>query len=74
MKTAEARDAMVALVQEAHAKFPTFASLPQDKSGVWDTRVTVENPLDQASYATALHKFCASGSKPSARDGNDLVG
>lgn len=74
MKTAEARDAMVALVKETHAEFPTFVSLPQKKGGKISNRVTVENPLDHASYVAALHKFCASGSKPAARDGNDLVG
>jgi hypothetical protein len=71
MKTAEARDAMVALVQEAYAEFPAFVDLPQLKSAT--VRVTVEQPLDNASYVQALHKFCALGMKPAGRMGNDLV-
>lgn len=71
MKTAEARDTMVALVKETHAEFPAFVDLPQLKSAT--VRVTVEQPMDQASYVKALHEFCAAGMKPAGRMGNDLV-
>jgi hypothetical protein len=73
MKTAEARDAMVALVQEAYAECPAFVSWPQIKANDVKTRVTVKDPADNSSYVTALHEFCASGVKPAGRNGNDLV-
>lgn len=74
MKTAESRDAMVALVQATYADFPSFVALPQTKDPAWTTRVTVVNPMDNSSYVEALHKFCANGVQPKGRDGNDLVG
>lgn len=73
MKTAEARDTMVALVQETYAEFPAFVSLPELPDEEITTRVTVADPADNTSYITALHKFCASGAKPTGRRGNDLV-
>ena len=73
MRSAQARDGMVTLVQEAFADFPAFVSLPESKSRSVAYRVTVANPLDGASYVAALHEFCAAGLKPTARRGNDLV-
>jgi hypothetical protein len=73
MKTAEARDAMVALVHETYAEFPAFVSLPETKTGTPQVRVTVKDPSNSASYVSAVHEFCASGMKPTGRRGNDLV-
>lgn len=73
MKTNEARDSMVALVQEAYAEFPAFVSLPEVKSRDITMRVRIENPDDNAAYVAGLHEFCASGQKPTGRRGKDLV-
>jgi len=71
MKNAEARDAMIALVQETYAEFPAFMDLPQMKTA--NKRVTIKQPLDNSSYVETLHTFCALGMKPTGRIGNDLV-
>jgi hypothetical protein len=73
MKSAAARDQMVALVKETYAEFPAFVSFPETKTGKVEHRVTVKDPADASSYVRALHEFCASGVKPTGRRGNDLV-
>jgi hypothetical protein len=73
MKTAALRDAMVARVKEAAAKWPTFADMPENPGH--DMRITVKADLaaSQTDYIGALHSICAVAT-PSGRIGNDLVG
>jgi len=73
MKTAEARDIMVALVQATFAEYPAFVSLPEVKKADIINRVMIEDPEDPAQYVAALHEFCASGTAPTGRRGKYLV-
>jgi len=68
MKTAKARDLMTARVQATHAKYPGFHNLPmiaeRGDLQVYKMQLpefvaalpdTVEYPIDQQSYITALY-------------------
>jgi hypothetical protein len=75
MKTAALRDAMVARVAEAFAKWRTFDDMPEvDDKTVFDIRVGFHADLSRpVNYIEALHSMCAV-STPVARDGATMVG
>lgn len=73
MKSAGARDKMVAMVKEFFAKHRTFASLEEIKP----PKDAVFVPLTEAryieSYMQSLHVACAMGEFPIGRSGDNLV-
>lgn len=74
MKTAKARDEMVARVKQAAAKHPTFESWPV-ATKVGQVTVRMRPPFDQAAYVAALYEICAIA-KPTGRsaEGGALTG
>lgn len=71
MKSAAARDAMNARVQEAFAEWPSFYDLPQTKAA--GRRIAIGgDPDEQQNYVKALYGACYQ-SKPIGRDGNGIV-
>lgn len=66
----EARDRMVARVQEAHGKYPKFEDVPEGTEG-GDFSVSVDS--DEAGYARALHDLSARGVLIGRRAGDERV-
>jgi hypothetical protein len=77
MRTKESRDRMVARVQDAFKKHPTFEAWPpvtaKDVDAATVLRAVVEVPVTEATYLTALYEICALG-EPIGRTEAILVG
>ena len=74
---AEARDAMVALVQDTYAKWPKFESMPVDfKPGAGKKIETYQIPdgygFENEWYVAALYQVCSRG-KPLGRSPEGFV-
>lgn len=72
MKTADARDAMVKRVNDAHQKYPKFADLPETEGGKADVYES-PNGSSEAEYISCLYRVCAKAI-PVGRRGQAIVG
>ncbi len=73
MRTAEARDRMVARVHAAFKTHPRFEGWPKVKAPSAALLAEVQTPVTEESYLAALYEICAVG-KPTGRAGGALVG
>lgn len=74
MKTAKARDNMVAMVKDFFGKFRTFASLPEIKNPVpGSVLIPLADARHEWSYVESLHTACATGKFPIGRCNNSFV-
>jgi hypothetical protein len=77
MKSAEARDQMVARVKATFDKYPSFLSLPayhgKETAGS-ATKSVVLTSADQGHYIQALHTLCADCEEVLGRFEDRIVG
>ena len=73
MKSAEARDKMVAMVQDFFPKHRTFLSLDEISPATDAVLVPLQDPKHAESYIQSLYVACAMGAVPIGRFQNNLV-
>lgn len=81
MKSANHRDQMVARVNDAVKRWPTFAAMPE-VNDVLVARVDIKgyprgvaqlNDVEQHNYISALYELCALGAVPIGRYKNSIT-